>query len=56
MVEVASIILFAAARPAGVFWGVLVPGTIFAASFAITWALYRRFARDPGRNPSRGDR
>ena len=25
-------------------WGVVVPGLIFGIAFAVTWALYRRFA------------
>lgn len=29
--------------------GILVPGAVFAVSFWITWALYRRFSKKPGR-------
>jgi hypothetical protein len=38
-------ILFAAARPFSFVWGIVVPGAIFALSSALTWMLYRKFAR-----------
>lgn len=42
-------VIFAAVRPSGLLWGYIVPGLIFAIAFAVTWALYRRFAgRHPG--------
>jgi lipopolysaccharide export LptBFGC system permease protein LptF len=37
-------IVFAASRPSSSLWGYVVPGLIFAVAFAVTWALYRRFA------------
>jgi hypothetical protein len=37
-------VLFAAARPLSVLWGIVVPGVVFTLSFLITWALYRKFA------------
>ena len=37
-------VVFAAGRPANALWGYVVPGLIFAVAFAVTWALYRRFA------------
>ncbi len=36
--------VLAAARPLNALWGYVVPGVIFAVAFAVTWALYRRFA------------
>ena len=39
--------LFAASRPVTFVWGILVPGILFAFAFAVTWALYRHFARKP---------
>jgi hypothetical protein len=39
-----AVTVFAAARPFSLLWGIIVPGAIFAVSFAVTWALYRRFA------------
>lgn len=41
---VLAAVIFAAARPSGPLWGYVVPGIIFAFAFAVTWALYRRFA------------
>jgi hypothetical protein len=37
-------VLFAAARPVSILWGIVVPGSVFTLSFLITWALYRKFA------------
>jgi hypothetical protein len=41
----AGAVVLAAARPFSFFWGIVVPGAIFALSFALTWMLYRKFAR-----------
>ena len=27
------------------FWGVVIPGAVFAVSFTMTWLLYRHFAK-----------
>jgi hypothetical protein len=36
--------LQSAARPVNLLWGVVVPALIFAVSFVVTYALYRKFA------------
>jgi hypothetical protein len=44
IIMVEMIAFESSARPESLFWGVAVPALIFAISFALIYALYRKFS------------